>query len=238
MSNPNNQNEINRTFEVVDRRLSEEDYEAAAAASSRSVNLVGRLQTRSIWCQILLVVAMAVTAVSTISSVAEIDLLNDFKAVDWENTFYSQSFLDRIFDRIESNSDRQGWIGIVLLTVNIGAVITILRWMYAASVNLRHLGINDQQYSPGWSVGWWFVPVGTLFMPYRVLRELWRGSDPDAGESWRLASVWPWLGWYWAAWLIGMPRMIVGLVKYRSHISAKADIIEFPGLTTSELIAA
>ena len=53
-------------------------------------------------------------------------------------------------------------------------------------------------YSPGWSVGWFFVPLAGLVMPYRVLRELWKASTPGAGANWRQVPVSSILGAWWA----------------------------------------
>ena len=79
-------------------------------------------------------------------------------------------------------------------------------WIHQASKNLVALGVHDQRFSPGWAVGWWFVPVMFLFRPYQVMKEIWRGSYPDIGigdqAAWRNVPVSSLLGWWWAAWLL------------------------------------
>ena len=79
-------------------------------------------------------------------------------------------------------------------------------WIHQASKNLVALGVHYQRFSPGWAVGWWFVPVMSLFRPYQVMKEIWRGSYPDIGigdqAAWRNVPVSSLLGWWWAALLL------------------------------------
>jgi hypothetical protein len=54
-----------------------------------------------------------------------------------------------------------------------------LRWQHLAHTNLRRIiGPGDLRFSPGWSVGWWFVPLANLVMPFRAMRELSVKSSP------------------------------------------------------------
>jgi len=42
------------------------------------------------------------------------------------------------------------------------------------------------EYTPGWSVGWFFVPLYNFYKPYRAITELYLASDPDGGHySWQ-----------------------------------------------------
>ena len=45
------------------------------------------------------------------------------------------------------------------------------------------LDYHDQRFSPGWSVGWWFIPALNLLRPYQVIKEIWRGSYPNTGAD-------------------------------------------------------
>ena len=49
-------------------------------------------------------------------------------------------------------------------------------WLYRSRANLDALNVTGLNYSPGWCVGWWFIPVANLVMPYRVFSEIDRGS--------------------------------------------------------------
>ena len=75
--------------------------------------------------------------------------------------------------------------------VAIGFMIPFFMWLYRAVSNVR-IRTGDSQSGPGMSVGWWFIPIANLFMPYKVLADLWKRtfSDNSAG----LVAIF-WLGW-------------------------------------------
>lgn len=91
----------------------------------------------------------------------------------------------------------------------LGAAPLFIWWMQRAVRNLLALGATGQKYSPGWAVGWWFIPLANLVQPAKVLLEAWKGSAPrqllEPDDSWRsrpanaLIIVW-WLGCV-AGWL-------------------------------------
>ena len=55
---------------------------------------------------------------------------------------------------------------------------TFILWLFRASRNLRALGNQSVEYSPGWAIGAWFIPIGNLFIPYQVTAEIWNRSHP------------------------------------------------------------
>ena len=89
--------------------------------------------------------------------------------------------------------------------VNIPTVVAFLMWMHRASRNLRALGAYGQRFSPGWAVGWWFIPIMFFFRPYQAMVEIWRGSASRVlGESdldWKGRPVSLLLGWWWGLWI-------------------------------------
>ena len=133
--------------------------------------------------------------VSMSSTIAEINLLDRIE----NGSFVSEA-------EITSNDDRQATIGGLYIVVSAATVIAFCMWIHQASKNLVALGVHHQRFSPGWAVGWWFVPVMCLFRPYQVMKEIWRGSYPDIGigdqAAWRNVPVSSLLGWWWAAWLL------------------------------------
>ncbi|MFL6227217.1 MAG: DUF4328 domain-containing protein [Pyrinomonadaceae bacterium] len=63
--------------------------------------------------------------------------------------------------------------------------------------------------SPGWAVGYWFIPFANLVRPYQVVKELWIKSDPaidftrgfaDKREGVRSATL---VGVWWFFWIAG-----------------------------------
>jgi hypothetical protein len=82
--------------------------------------------------------------------------------------------------------------------VFIANVVVWLVWQHRAQANAQHLTTKKLTFSPGWAVGWWFVPFANLVQPFRAVRELWRASG-GAGHA--EESAWPALVLWWIAWL-------------------------------------
>jgi hypothetical protein len=92
-------------------------------------------------------------------------------------------------------------------TIILGAEIVWLFWQHHATENLWARGYANLRVRPGWAVGWWFVPVASLFMPCIAMLELDRRSTPDGVP--RRAS--PIVGLWWAAWLATTLVPVIGL---------------------------
>ena len=93
-----------------------------------------------------------------------------------------------------------GLAAILMLVIFIGSVVLVSMWIYRAHANLRDRGI-EMETSPGWAVGWFFVPIMNLFKPFQAMRELWSEShfesdsygDPAPGT----------IGTWWGLWIVG-----------------------------------
>ena len=114
--------------------------------------------------------------------------------------------------------------------VTLATTIVFLLWIYRASQNLHSLGALGQRFSPGWAVGWWFVPIMNLFRPYQVVKEVWKVSDPelalDTTREWTTTRASPLLAWWWASWLVSN---VLGNAAFRAF---------FRSDSTEELISA
>lgn len=84
---------------------------------------------------------------------------------------------------------------LAIVATAIATIVGYLRWLHLAVRHAGALGI-DVGASPGWAVGWWFVPFANLVKPYLIVRDLVAGLIPE-----RAASV-PVSAW-WAAWIVG-----------------------------------
>ena len=85
------------------------------------------------------------------------------------------------------------------LALFVGTAIVFLVWLYRAEVNARALGAQDMMVSPGWAVGWFFIPLVHLVMPFVAVRELWKASATP--RDWQLGPVSPVVVLWWACWL-------------------------------------
>ena len=57
----------------------------------------------------------------------------------------------------------------------IGTFIVVGMWIYRASAN-AHAISSEMTISPGWAVGWYFVPVMNLVRPFQAMKETWLAS--------------------------------------------------------------
>lgn len=77
------------------------------------------------------------------------------------------------------------------------SAFAIAMWIYRAHHNLAKLGHSDLEFTPGWSVGWFFVPFANLVMPFQAMRELWNLSCGSEGSGAPILPLW------WGCFLIG-----------------------------------
>jgi hypothetical protein len=101
--------------------------------------------------------------------------------------------------------------------VTIALMVVTVIWMYRIASNQRDLGRTDT-WGPGWAVAGWFLPPGVLYViPFLVLRELWRGSDPErSATTWRAGTVTPMLTIWWV--LFGLVPLAFVVVDLRSAL--------------------
>ena len=114
--------------------------------------------------------------------------------------------------------------------------VGLLIWAYGASRNLEVLGALGQRFSPGWVVGWWFIPIFNLFRPYQVVAEIWRGSDPEmVGEpvNWKRGPTSALLGWWWVLFLMSVYTWLA-----RWADEPDTDTLVFRLLTGTPLVGA
>ena len=81
-------------------------------------------------------------------------------------------------------------------------------WIYRAASNVRARGARRLTITPGWAVGWYFVPLAALVRPFEAMVEIWNASLSP--ERWRVLPVPGLLRVWWGFWIS------VGLFGYIS----------------------
>ena len=113
-----------------------------------------------------------------------------------------------------------GWARIVFLLIWLTSVALVLIWMYRAHCNIRALGATGLTFSPGWAVGWFFVPIAFFWMPHQAMQELWRASASP--EEWQRQPGSVLLSWWWALWLLDLVIMLdIVLLPFPAHALAE-----------------
>lgn len=90
-------------------------------------------------------------------------------------------------------------VGLLQLGGLIASIILMSMWTFRAMKNLHLAGAPEVSMSPGWAVGWHFIPFANLWKPFEGILQIWRGSMAQAGRPVKVAAH---VGWWWATWLI------------------------------------
>ncbi|WP_163932494.1 DUF4328 domain-containing protein [Paraferrimonas sp. SM1919] len=149
---------------------------------------------------------------SIISNNLEYKLLDDFQ----HGAYLSQELAEA--EATASDNRQQIAGGIYLITFIITGTM-ILRWIYLANQNVRELGAENLEYTPGWSVGYFFIPILSLWKPYQAMKQLWQASQSPA--DWQNQSTPGLLSIWWTLWLVGNA---LGQVIFR--LANRAEEIE------------
>ncbi|HEY6645158.1 DUF4328 domain-containing protein [Povalibacter sp.] len=140
------------------------------------------------WTVRLLYLQIAISVIGLITGAMEHSVLRDIQ----NGNFVAET---ELIQAGEASDTRQGIVGGCQFLIYIVSGIWILRWIYVASSNARDLAAGAMKFSPGWAVGWYFIPFLNLWKPYQAMKEIWRVSanprNPDAEpDSGLLASWW------------------------------------------------
>lgn len=87
---------------------------------------------------------------------------------------------------------------LVQVALNILIAVLFLRLLYKAVQQARGFSPPFSYVSPGWAVGYWFIPVMNLYRPFQVVKELLKAGAAQSGGKFpeQLLSAW------WAMFLI------------------------------------
>ncbi len=151
----------------------------------------------------MLIISLLVDVVSILGDAAQMALLGR----------------DFTMEEAEANDARQGMIGIGFIAVFLVTAIVFLKCTHRANRNCHGFGAEDMQYTPGWAVGYYFIPILNLVRPYQVMKEIWQVStDP---MNWKSQGGSALLAGWWGLWII---NGILGQVTFR--LTLNADTIE------------
>ncbi|MEK6249739.1 MAG: DUF4328 domain-containing protein [Planctomycetales bacterium] len=94
-------------------------------------------------------------------------------------------------------------LGLLILPIFIATVVVFCMWVHRSNANARALGSAGMKNTPGWCVGWFFIPLMNLFKPYQAVKEIYQSSDPECGQwDWNTARVSGILGLWWTLWIV------------------------------------
>jgi len=160
------------------------------------------------WVKYFIYIQIFVAIIALASNFMEYQLLSDYQ--NGVYTSQEQAVADG-----EASDKRQQIISIFFLVTFVISGILILKWIYRANYNARQLGAQNMEFTPGWSIGWYFIPIFTLWKPYQAMKEIWKAShEPNDWGSAKTSSI---LGWWWFFWIV---TNAIGNVSFRLAKSA------------------
>lgn len=94
-----------------------------------------------------------------------------------------------------------GFASYPMMAVAWATLILAATWIYRAAANMHAIRGSGMTTSPGWAVGWYFIPIANFWKPYQAMREIHGAS---AGRQPRqAAAATPVLRLWWLLWLSG-----------------------------------
>lgn len=162
------------------------------------------------YLKIAIIICIVVTAISTLSSIGQAQLLS-------RGSFSPEEGI--------ANDSRERFIGLVEIFVNLISFIIFGKWVIQANQNVRSLGASELSITPGWAFGFFFVPILSLFKPFQAMKELWQASHNPT--DWRNTTIDSILSIWWTFHIFSR---ILGSILFR--ISLNADTIESLKLVT------
>lgn len=141
---------------------------------------------------------MGISILEILSYLMQIRFFNDY----FVRNLYSEEEFNIRADR---NDVRVSLVTIIFIGFLVSAWVIIGRWLFI-SAKINHLsGIKGLRFKPGWAVGWYFIPIANLLMPYRSLQETFKASFKlEEGQSKKIPIDFPiWWISFWLGYILG-----------------------------------
>jgi hypothetical protein len=110
----------------------------------------------------------------------------------------------------ELSGDQDVWGGLNVIDafIEMAAMIMLSVWSYRAYRNLTALSGEPLRFTPGWVVGYWYIPVLSLFRPVQAMNDVWRLSSPEQSQP----SIWSTPAFIIVWWLCWLLAGIIGII--------------------------
>lgn len=110
----------------------------------------------------------------------------------------------------------------IYIPIALIAYLLLACWIYRVNKNVHVMGMKYVDNTPGWSVGWWFVPIANLWKPYAALAETWRASLPGYDRTSWTQAVTPKILLIW--WLVAWTATILSQIS--TKLADQAEQVE------------
>jgi len=103
--------------------------------------------------------------------------------------------------------------------------VLFMRFLYKAVQQARGFTTPYTYVSPGWAVGYWFIPIMNLYRPFEAVKALFKACAQQAGGDGKPAAGEQLLGAWWGMFLVSN---VAGWMLARSDI----DLGSIAGIST------
>ncbi|MFT4554579.1 MAG: TRAP-type C4-dicarboxylate transport system permease small subunit [Chlamydiales bacterium] len=137
------------------------------------------------------------------------------------NDLSTFALLDQGFTEAQAKASDslQNSLSVVYFLLFLVTGITFLRWIYRANLNSKGFGAQNMRFTPGWSIAYYFIPIASLVMPYRSLKEISKIShNPKVWKSQKTGLILP----LW--WMLWLASCVLG--QFTLMLSRNAETIE------------
>lgn len=132
---------------------------------------------------------------NVLAGLGEAYLLNMFKQA--APTIMEEGTASPAYDSLLSYESMVLYFYITVALVFVVTAVLTAKWIMRANKNARALEATEVEITPRWSVGWFFVPIMNLVMPFRSMTQIWNGSMRIAGKAATKTVLYVW----WLAWI-------------------------------------
>lgn len=143
-----------------------------ANAVSRFVGVFESASSRAWWAMLSLKIVMGFTGAAILINAMTILSPPDLQAIERGQINPATVLMLMV----------SGLVGLGLVAVLIVTGIMFLMWLHRTYKNLQAFGFQTD-FTPGWAVGWWFVPFMNLARPHTIMKELWEKSETKATQQ-------------------------------------------------------
>jgi hypothetical protein len=161
------------------------------------------------WTIGFLVLYLFATAFALWAGVLEFRFLDDLE----NGIFQSDARLEQVAAAVD---DRQLIAAVFQTGFRVILAFLVLRWVYIACANAHARTDIKMKFTPGWAVGWYFVPLFNLVRPFQAMLEVWHVSqNPAVAPPQKTPAL---VGAWWFFWI---NSLIVDRIASRTIIRAE-----------------
>ena len=156
------------------------------------------METRKITRLVVWIFYIAIA--SNVVFLISVSMTNSFLSSIEQGT-YLYSYESMMADA-DAHEQRDAIIGLIITFLYIACTIIFLRWTYKSS-QITHLsGAQGLRFSPGWSVGWYFIPVASFWKPFQAFKQIYQVSIQIT--DWQNVSIPSSLRWWWGLFIFSV----------------------------------